>query len=143
MHNLTATPKVHRSKSVTFLAIFVLFLACQQLLGAWLVLVRQDWYTSFSLSLPWQYLLWRSVVWGLLLFISAVLLFTQQTRWYRSLFWLSVFYALHFWADRSLLQKSDFVRTVLSWDLLIFLPLFGWVLWTLHANQTTSNVHNK
>ncbi|HUN22132.1 MAG TPA: hypothetical protein PK299_03255 [Anaerolineales bacterium] len=137
------TTKVHRSKSVTFLALLVLFLACQQLWGAWLITARQDWYISFPLSLPWQYLLWRSVVWGLLLLISTALLFTQQRRWYRSLFWLSVFYALHFWADRLLLQKSDFVQAVLGWDILIFFLLFGLALWTLWSNQTTSNVHNE
>jgi hypothetical protein len=113
MQNSIATPpRRKRLKSVTFLALAVLYLGAMNLARAWLALESQPFTRTLPLAIPLPYLAASALIWGLV-FVVAAFGVWRLWPWARALLLGAiVLYQLHIWANHWIFDTSSYSRQV-------------------------------
>jgi hypothetical protein len=131
-NSITAPPRRKRPKSVTFLALAVLYLGMVNLARARLALDSQSFARTLSLAMPLPYLAAGALIWGVV-FVVAAFGMWRLWPWARKLLLGAIIvYQLHIWINHLLFDTSNYARQVwpfyagisLAWIVIVWGLLF-------------------
>jgi len=108
----TTPPRRKRPRSVTFLALAVLYLGIVNLARAWLALNGSSFERALPLTMPLPYLGFGGLLWGLAFVVAAFGLW-RVWPWARKVLLGAILaYQLHIWINHFVFDTSLYARQV-------------------------------